>query len=151
MPTAFNSCENILFRDIFDARLTVILGIVGIYYAVDLVLCLTQPILLKVVKDYFGFGFGARQEAAVRDCNRQGASKHTTEMCDRMSQLILLIISIFEVDEDAQVMCSWCDSYTGACEFGAYLIETAGTDTLHGAIDKEGGHRRMMRSLLSDI
>lgn len=151
MPTAFQSCENILFRDVFDARLIVVLGVVGIYYAVDLVLCLTQPILLEVVKDNFGFGFAARQEAAVRDCNGQRTSKHTPKMCDRMSQLIFLIVSVFEVDKDAQVVCSWCDSYTGACEFGAYLIETAGTDALHGAIDKEGGYRRMMRSLLSDI
>ena len=72
-------------------------------------------------------------------------------MRNRMSQLILLIVSVFQIDEDAEVMCSWCDSYTGACEFGAYLIKTAGADTLHGAINEKGGYRRMMRSLLSDV
>ena len=71
VPTAFKSCQNILFRDIFDTRLVVILRIVGIYYAVDLVLGFAQPILLKVVKDDFDSGFAARQEAAVRDCYGQ--------------------------------------------------------------------------------
>ena len=103
------------------------------------------------MKDDFNLGFAACQEAAVRNCNGQRASKHAPKMCDWMSQLILLIVSVFEVDENAQIMCSWCDSYTGACEFGAELIETAGADTFHGAIDKEGGYRRMVRSLLSDI
>ena len=151
MPTAFKSCQNILFRDVFDARLIVILGIVGIYYAVDLVLCLAQPALLKIVKNDFDLGFAARQEAAVRDCDGQRASKHTPKMCNWMSQLVLLIVSVFQVDEYAQIMYSWRNSYTGACEFGAYLIETAGADSFHGAIDKKGGYRGMMRSLLGDI
>lgn len=103
------------------------------------------------MKDDFGFGFAARQEAAVRDSNGQRSSKHTPKMCDWMSQLILLIVPVFQVDKNAQVMCSWCDSYTGTCEFGAYLIKSAGADTFHGAIDEEGGYRRMMRSLLSEI
>lgn len=119
MPTAFKSCQNIFFRDVFDARLTVVLRIVGIYDAVDLVLCLAQPILLEVMEDDFDFGFAARQEAAVRDCNGQRASKHTPKVRDWMSQLILLIVSVFQVDEYAQIMCSWCDSYTSPCEFGA--------------------------------
>ncbi len=119
MPRAFKSCQNILFRDVFDARLIVILGIIGIYHAVDLVLCLAQPTLLKIVKDDFDLGFAARYEAAVRNRNGQRASKHTPKMCDWVSQLILLIVSVFQVDEDAQIMYSWCNSYTGACEFGA--------------------------------
>lgn len=151
MPTAIKSCQNILFRDIFDARSIVIFGIVGIYYAVDLVLCLAQPILLKVVKDDFGFGFTARHKTAVGDCNGQRASQHASKMCDWMSQLILLIASVCQIDKYAQVVSSWCDSYTGTCEFGAQLIETPRADTFHGTVDKECGYRRMMRSLLSDI
>ena len=151
MPAAFKSCQHVLFRDVFDAHLMIVLGIISIHYAIDFVLCLTQPILLEVVKDDFDFGFAARQEAAVRDCNGQGASKHTAKMCDWMCQLILLIVSIFQVDKYAQVMCSGCDSDTSTCEFGAYLVETACADTFHGAIDKEGGDRGVMRSLLGDV
>ena len=101
MPTAIKSCQNILFGDIFDARLIVIFGVVGVNYAVDLVLCLAQPVLLKVMKNNFEFGFPARYETAVRNCDGQRASKHTAKMCDWMSQLILLIVSVFQIDEYA--------------------------------------------------
>ena len=101
MPATFKSCQNILFRDVFNARLVVILGVVGVHYAVDFVLCLAQPILLEVVKNDFDLGFAARQEAAVRDGDGQRASKHTPEMRDRVSQLILFIISGFQIDKNA--------------------------------------------------
>ena len=68
-----------------------------------------------------------------------------------MSQLIFFVISILKINEYSEVMCSWRDTYTGPCEFGAYLIEPAGADTFDRAVYKKGGYRRMMRSLLSDI
>ena len=151
MPAAFKSCQNVLFGYVFDARLVVILGVIGVYYTIDLVLRLSQPVLLEVMKDDFDFGFAARQEAAVRNCNRQRASKHTAQVRDWMGHLVLLIVSVFQIDKYAQVVCSRCDPYTGACEFSAKLVETAGADAFHRAVDKEGGHRRMVRSLLSDV
>ena len=119
MPTAVKSRQNIFFRYVFDTRLVIFIRIVSVHHTIDLILCLAHPILLKIMEDDFYFGFAACQEAAVRNRNRQRAAKQTPKMCDWMSQLIFLVIPLFKINEYSEVMCSWCDSYTGTCKFGA--------------------------------
>ena len=119
MPTAVKSRQNIFFGDVFDTRLIVFIRIISEHHTIDPILCLAHPVLLKIVKNDFCFGFAACQEAAVRNCNRQRAAKQTAKMCNWMSQLIFLVVPVFEINKYSEIMCSWCDSDTGPCEFGA--------------------------------
>ena len=68
-----------------------------------------------------------------------------------MSELVLLIASVLQGDEDTQVVRSSHHSYTCTCELGAQLIITARTDALLGAVDIEGGDGRVVGGLLGEV
>ena len=53
-------------------------------------------------------------------------------------ELIFLIISIREVDEDSKIVSAGRYPDACACEFGAQLVESAGCDTLDGTVDVKG-------------
>ena len=60
-----------------------------------------------------------------------------------MCELVLLIIPVLEVDEDAQVMRSCDHTHARASKLGAQLVVPLCTDTLLGAVDVEGGNWRV--------
>lgn len=66
-------------------------------------------------------------------------------------QLVLLIVSILQRDEDAQVVCASNYSHACAGEFRAQLVVTLGTNALLRAVDVEGGDGRVMRGLFGKI
>lgn len=68
-----------------------------------------------------------------------------------MRKLILLIVSVLQGDENAQVVRACNYSNTCAGEFGAQLIVTLGADALLRAVDIESRDGRVMRGLFGEI
>jgi hypothetical protein len=61
-----------------------------------------------------------------------------------MRQLVFLIVAIFQVDEDTQVMCSGSDSDARSGKFGAELIEATSSYALLRTVYEKRRDRRMM-------
>ena len=68
-----------------------------------------------------------------------------------MCELVFLIISLLEGDEDAQVVLPRCHFDTGTGEFGRYLVKSPGSDTLLRAVDVEGGNGRVVGGLFGEV
>ena len=61
-----------------------------------------------------------------------------------MRQLVLLVISVMQRYENAQVVCSGNNTNVGTRELCAELIEASRGYALLGAIDVEGRHWRVV-------
>jgi hypothetical protein len=68
-----------------------------------------------------------------------------------MGQLVLLVISVLERDEDAQIVRSGHDAHACPGEFCAQLIVTSRADALLGAFYVEGGDGRVVGSLFGEV
>ena len=68
-----------------------------------------------------------------------------------MRELIFLVVSALNVDENAEIVSSWRHPNTGSCEFCAELIESSSCETFFGTIDEESRDRRVVRSLFGQI
>jgi hypothetical protein len=68
-----------------------------------------------------------------------------------MCELVLLIIPVLEVDEDAQVMRSCDNTHARASKLRAQLVVPLCTDTLLRAVDVEGGNGRVVGGLFGEV
>lgn len=68
-----------------------------------------------------------------------------------MSQLVLFVVPVLQRDEDAQVVCSSHHAHACPGEFGTELVISSRADAFLGALDVEGGDRRVMRRLLGEV
>ncbi len=68
-----------------------------------------------------------------------------------VGELVLLIISTMDCDEDTQVMSAWCNANARPRKFCTQLIESPSRYALDRAVDVEGGDRRVVRGLLGEI
>jgi hypothetical protein len=59
-------------------------------------------------------------------------------MCVWVGQLVFFVISLFDVDEYAQVVLAGADADACAGELCGELVEAAGCDATFGAVDVEG-------------
>lgn len=66
-------------------------------------------------------------------------------------ELVGLVVSFVDRDEDSEVVLPRHDLDRGTGELGHDLIKTAGVDSLFGAIDVEGAHRGVVRRLLRQV
>lgn len=68
-----------------------------------------------------------------------------------MCQLVLLVVSVVQRYEDAQIVCSGNDADVGARELCTKLIEASCGYALLGTINVESGHGRMVRCLFCEV
>jgi len=68
-----------------------------------------------------------------------------------MCELVFLVVSVLQIDEDAQVVCTSHYAYARAGKLGTELIVAPRADAFFRTINVEGGDWRMMRGLLGDI
>ena len=68
-----------------------------------------------------------------------------------MCELVLLIIPILEVDEDAQVMRSCDHAHARASKLRTQLVVPLCTDTLLRAVDVEGRNGRVVGGLFGEV
>src|SRR5690242_5229267 len=68
-----------------------------------------------------------------------------------MCELVLLVIPVFQGDEDAQVVRSSNHAHACTSEFGTQLVVSLRANALLGAVDVEGGHGRVVRGLFGEV
>lgn len=68
-----------------------------------------------------------------------------------MCELILLVIPVFQCDEDAQVVRSSYNAHTGASELCAQLVIPSRAYAFLGAVNVEGGDGRVVRRLFGEV
>jgi hypothetical protein len=151
MPGTLNLANDIFAWDIFHSGYGVLVWIIPEHDTVQFVLVLSEPAFFQIVQDDLDLGFFARNETHIGHRDRQSTSQYPTEMSGRMSQLVLLIVSILEVNEDTQIVSSRRDADACTCEFGAQLIEASRSNSLFGAIHPECRYWWMVGCLLGDI
>lgn len=78
-------------------------------------------------------------------------SQYSTQVRCWMCELVLLIIPVLEVDEDAQVMRSCDHAHARASKLRTQLVVPLCTNTLLGAVDVEGRNGRVVGGLFGEV
>ena len=144
MPATFQSGQDVFFRYVFYSGSVIIAGFVAVYHPDDSVLGLAKPTFLEIVQYGLYPCLWASDEASICDSDGKRTPKQSTQMRCRVCELVFLIASIREVDEDAQIVRARCDPDACASEFGAQLVEPTSCDAFDGAVNVEGRDGRMM-------
>lgn len=89
------------------------------------------------MQDDLHFRFRAGDEACVCHGDRERTSNEASKMRRRVGELVFLIASTVNRDENAEIMGAWCDTNAGTCELGTQLIKSTSRYSLDWAVDKE--------------
>jgi hypothetical protein len=85
--------------------------------------------------------------------NQQEArtSQETAQVGCRMRELVLLIASVLQRDEDAEVVCSRNHAHACSGELGTQLVVASCAYAFLGTFDVEGGDGRVVRGLFGEV
>lgn len=103
------------------------------------------------MQDGLDLGLGASDVSELADRDTQSSTEQSAQMRRRVGKLVGLTIALVEGDEDTHVVFAGEDLDGSACELGSDLVEASGGDSLLGAGDVEGAHRRVVRCLFSEV
>lgn len=78
-------------------------------------------------------------------------SKETAKICRRVCQLVFLVVSVLERNEDAEIVCSSHNAHTGSGELGAKLVVSSRAHAFLWTVDVEGRDRRVVGSLFGKV
>jgi hypothetical protein len=78
-------------------------------------------------------------------------SQDTTQVCSRVCELVLLVVPVLQIDEDAQVVCSSDHAHACSSELRAQLVVSPRADALLRAVDVEGGNGRVVGGLFGEV
>ena len=151
LPRAGEPDQNVRLRYVSDLGLVVVLGIVAEDDTFHLVGRPAQPALVEILQDRLQSSLGARHISHVSHAHAQGTSKDTAEVRCRVLQLISLVITLVQGDEDSQVVLAGHDLNRSARELGRDLVIAPGIETLLRAADVEGADWRVVGGLLSQV
>lgn len=68
-----------------------------------------------------------------------------------VSQLVFLVVSLLDVDEDSKVVLAGAHANAGACELGADLVESARGDSPLRAVNVKGRDWGMVGGLFGEV